>query len=316
MTRRYRAMVLAAGYGTRLRPLTDRIPKPLVQLGPERLIEAVLRRLVQAGIEEIAVNLHHLPEQIPAVIGTGERLGCVLTYFHEPEILGTAGGLKNAAGFLGAGPFVVANSDMVTDLQVLPLLRHHEASGASATLALREQDAERYGSLLVDESGRVLDVVGALGIEPAGQSRMHFTGLQVLEPELLGRIPDGPAETPRDLWLPLLRERGGDALAAFAVRGYFSDVGTWDRLLETQRERLVPQHPALEAEVHEPVFVDETAVVHGTARLGPAVTIGAGARVLGPAVLEDAIVMPGACVQPGTWRRGVWCDDRWVAAPA
>src|SRR5262249_13070947 len=93
----YRGMVLAAGLGTRLAPLTDVVPKPLLPIGPERLIESAIRRLRAAGIVEIAVNLHHLGEMISETLGTGESLDCRLHYFREPEILGTAGALRNAA---------------------------------------------------------------------------------------------------------------------------------------------------------------------------------------------------------------------------
>jgi NDP-sugar pyrophosphorylase family protein len=307
MERIYRGMVLAAGLGKRLAPLTDVLPKPLLLLGPERLIESAIRRLTTAGIDEIAVNLHHLGDQIREALGDGERLSCRLRYFDEPQLLGTAGALRNASSFLGQGPFVVVNSDVVADIELSPALRTHEASGAAATLVVRAQDGAGHSSLLIDSQNRVRDVAGLLRVPPSGLREVHFAGIAVYEPQLLEPIPPGVAETPRDLWAPLLRDRNHGGLAAHCVDGYFSDVGTWTRLLTAHMERLRPSHRSLphDIRVHEPVHIDASVVLEGPVEIGPAVTLGAGAFVRGPARLADLIVLPGERLGPGFFRRGV-----------
>jgi NDP-sugar pyrophosphorylase family protein len=141
--------------------------------------------------------------------------------------------------------------------------------------------------------------------------------MQILEPEILERIPPGKSETPRDVFIPLLRERGPGPIGGYCAAGYFSDVGTWDRLLETHRERLPAQHPSLPdgVRVRGPVYVAPSAVLHGPIELGPGVTIGADAVVRGPAQLSDFIVLPGSRVGPGTYRRGAWVGDQLLLAP-
>ncbi len=236
--RNYRGIILAAGFGTRLLPLTRLIPKPLVPLGRQTLVEMAIERLTGAGIHEIAINLHHLGQRIQHFLGSGERYGCEFHYFEEPKILGTGGALANAGGFLMEAPFIVLNSDAVCDLDLGKVLTAHELAGGCGTLVLRAQEGERYGRLRVDRESNVVDILGWLDHDGDATVSGHFMGAQVWEPEVLELFPRGYSETPKDLWLPLLKGRGVGAIKAYFYEGYFSDVGTWPRLLETHRRQL------------------------------------------------------------------------------
>jgi NDP-sugar pyrophosphorylase family protein len=150
-----------------------------------------------------------------------------------------------------------------------------------------------------------------------GLREVHFAGLTVYEPQALARLPQGVSEAPRDLWFPLIRCGGPGAVAGHLAEGYFSDVGTWERLFDTHRERLRTSHPAFpeSVRIHEPVHVDPTAVLEGPVDLGPAVTLGPRVLVRGPARLSDLIVLPGERLGPGQWHRGVAAAGLFLQPP-
>src|SRR5262249_27306247 len=146
-----RAMVLAAGFGSRLRPLTDRVPKPLIAIGARPMIAHALAVLRAAGIREVLVNLHHHGEQIRTMLKDGAAYGLSITYAEENPILDTGGAIKKAEPFLCDGTFVVMNSDIVTDLQLRDVIEWHKRQRAIATMVLRRDPlAARYGLIEVD----------------------------------------------------------------------------------------------------------------------------------------------------------------------
>ena len=137
MTKITKAMVLAAGFGTRLRPLTYETPKPLLPLQEARIIDYPLELLEQGGITQVVINLHHLGDQIRDYIGNGSRYGFQVAYSVEkPNILGTGGGIKNVQEFMGDEPFVVINGDTLIKADLKELIKHHNESGAAATMTL------------------------------------------------------------------------------------------------------------------------------------------------------------------------------------
>ncbi len=156
-----KAMVLAAGLGTRLRPLTDILPKPLLPVAGRPLLEWNLLLLKRHGITEVIINLHHLGEQIVRALGDGARLGLRLAYSHEPTLQGTGGGIKQAAPFLKDGAFLVLNGDTLSDCDLTALIATHRASGALATLAVRDDpEAATWGPVALDAQGRILQING------------------------------------------------------------------------------------------------------------------------------------------------------------
>ena len=151
-----KALVLAAGRGERLRPLTDTVPKPLVEVGGRALIEYPLGMLNRAGITEVAINVHHLAGVIQSALGSGARLGINIVWSPEPALFGTGGPLNGLAGYLGSGTFVIANSDTILNLDLAAMIELHRDRRALATLALaRPDNLEYYSKIEIDDSSRV-----------------------------------------------------------------------------------------------------------------------------------------------------------------
>ena len=217
------AMILAAGRGTRLRPLTDRTPKPLLQVAGRPLIEHHLDRLAALGIERVVINLHHLGDRIRAALGDGSRWGMTLAYSEEAELLETAGGLRAALALLGPDPFLVLNGDVFCDYDPTPLLRGPE--GADCHLVMVPTPPWR-------EAGDfdIADPEPASGerrplIDGAGR-RFVYSGIGIYEPRMFASLPIAP--------LPLrpLFDSGIRAgrITGELHRGSWDDIGTRERL--------------------------------------------------------------------------------------
>ncbi len=221
-----RAMVLAAGLGTRMRPLTNRIPKALVPVAGRPLIEYGLRFLKSQGIEEIIINLHHLGGRLRDTLGTGRVYGVRLTYSPEDRLLDTGGGLKHAQAFLEGDTFVVLNGDTILDLDLGEVLAIHRRARAVATLAVRPNpDEKRYGVVEIDSTGRVCRLRGQPAQPEPVQPLypMMYTGLQILDPRVFDFMPEiRPFSTTRELYPRMLG--AGVPLQAFLHSGPWSVV--------------------------------------------------------------------------------------------
>jgi len=231
-----KAMVLAAGLGTRLRPLTDTLPKPLLPVAGRPLLEWNLLLLKRHGITEVIINLHHLGEQIVRTFGDGARLGLRLAYSHEPTLQGTGGGIRQAAPFLKDGPFLVLNGDTLSECDLTTLIAAHRASGALATLAVRDDpEAATWGPVTLDAQGRILQINGKPPLaEPrAALPACMFAGIHVMEQAVLDAIPSGPGSI-IDVYGRLLRQRR--PLHGYQMSGYWSDIGDPKRYAQAQRD--------------------------------------------------------------------------------
>jgi NDP-sugar pyrophosphorylase family protein len=231
-----KAMVLAAGLGTRLRPVTETLPKPLLPVAGRPILEWNLLLLKRHGITEVIINLHHLGEQIVSALGDGARLGLRLAYSHEPTLQGTGGGIKQAAPFLQDGPFLVLNGDTLSDCDLTALIAAHRASGALATLALRDDpDAATWGPVTLDAHGRILQIKGnpPLAEPRAALPACMFAGIHVMEQTVLSAMPSGPGSI-IDVYGSLLRQ--GRPLHGYRMSGYWSDIGTLERYHQVQRD--------------------------------------------------------------------------------
>lgn len=215
------AMILAAGLGTRLRPLTLHTPKPILPLDGTTLIDHQLGYLAKSGMKHVAINLHHLGEKIREHIGGDSVRGMEINFSDEPTILGTGGGIKKAARFFGRKPFVVLNADALIACDIKALIKAHLKSGAQATMVVKEASGNSgFTPLDVDEEGTV---------EGFGSGKYFYCGLQVLGPEIFDTLP--PSGTPAcliDDGYKKLIERGGK-VGAFIYDGYFNDMGTPER---------------------------------------------------------------------------------------
>lgn len=217
------ALVLTAGLGTRLRPLTDLVAKPAVPLGGVTLIERILGWLRDQGVTEAVLNLHHRPETITAVVGDGAHLGLRVRYSWEVPILGSAGGPRHALPLLDTETFLIVNGDTLTDLPLAPMIARHEASGADVTLAAIANPApDRYNGIAADGADRVT------GFVPRGRAAgsWHFIGVQVVRASVFAPLADGvPRETISDLYRERLTTHP-DSMYVWRTDASFLDVGT------------------------------------------------------------------------------------------
>jgi NDP-sugar pyrophosphorylase family protein len=204
-----RAMVLAAGLGTRLAPITHTTPKPLVPVAGRPLLEHLLEFLRAGGIEEVVINLHHLGPKIEAHVGDGARFGLRVRYSAEDPILDTGGGIKRAEPLLAGEPFVVANGDSLLEIRLRDLIDWHRAHGGVATLALRpDPAAARYGLVELDDADRVCRIVGLPPCAKPGTRALMFPGLHVLEPEVFRWMDAGGVFSVTRVTYPRMIEAG------------------------------------------------------------------------------------------------------------
>ena len=229
-----KAMVFAAGVGSRLRPLTDRVPKALIEIEGRSLLDRVLNRLVRFGVDYAVVNAHHESEQIETFLRNAE-LGIPLVLSHEPDLLDTGGGLKKAAPLLESSePFFIHNADVVSGIDLDTLYARHMASGALATLAVQPRPSGR--ALLFDPLGRLVGWEEAPGgrREWAGSpvpavERFGFCGIHVASPELPGRLTESGAFPIVTSYLRLAGE-GADIRLFRADDSFWADVGSPEKL--------------------------------------------------------------------------------------
>jgi mannose-1-phosphate guanylyltransferase len=281
-----KAMVLAAGLGLRMRPLTLLRAKPVLPVLDRPLLQFTLERLAKAGVREVIVNLHHLPESVVEAIGPGRRHGLRIRYSREPEILGTGGGPRAVREFFGREPFLLVNGDVFFDFDLRALVARHLSSGAVATLALRPQPAARsYSPVVTDKRGRILSIAG----RPRARrgTRSMFASVHVLDPRLLERLPVGPSDSVRDLYLPLLAE--GAHLAGVRCSGAWYDFGRPSLYRDAQLRMLRGRGQ---------VLVGSGARIASAAAVRRSV-LGARSRVARGARVERSVLWPDAAVEAG-----------------
>ncbi|MBX5489785.1 MAG: NTP transferase domain-containing protein [Chloroflexi bacterium] len=222
-----RALILAAGAGTRLRPLTDTCPKPMLPAADRPILAHQLVLLREHGIRDIAINLHHCPDVITRYFGDGAAFGVRLTYSYEPTLLGTAGAVRELAWFFD-DTFLVLYGDVLTDLNLTALLERHRALDACATVALYEVDEpSRCGIVELAADDRITRFVEKPAPD-AGLGRLANAGVYVLEPTVLDAIPPGrPCDFGHEVF-PALLQRGA-ALYGYRTDSYVLDVGSLER---------------------------------------------------------------------------------------
>ena len=267
------ALVLTAGLGTRLRPLSRVRAKAALPVAGVPLIQRIVTALVSGGVRDLVLNLHHLPHTIAAVTGDGAHLGARIRYSWELPLLGSAGGPRRALPLLVAPQFLIVNGDTLTDVDVYALVQAHRASGALVTMALvPNREPEKYGGVLLDRDGSVTGFVRRGAQTPS----FHFIGVQAASAEAFASVPEHvPFESVGTLYPALIRQRPG-AIRGFVTEAEFLDIGTAADYLRTSlmvaaRER--PSAPdgsrscvATTASVTESVLWDDV-TVEANARL-------------------------------------------------
>lgn len=230
-----KAMILAAGLGTRLRPMTNTIPKPLLPVAGTPLVVWNLLLLKRHGFHDVVINLHHLGPMIQQALGDGSRYGMRIIYSPEPVILGTGGGIKQAEPHFSGEPVLVLNGDTLFELDLDALCEFHRRREAAATLVLRQDpEAERWGLVEVGADQRILRITGRGATTSQPTLPRMFAGVHILQPRLLREVPKGVASTIIDPYVAAIQR--GEAVLGYDFDGYWSDVGTPERYAQVERD--------------------------------------------------------------------------------
>jgi mannose-1-phosphate guanylyltransferase len=293
-------MVLCAGLGTRLRPLTDLVPKPAVPVCGVSLVRWSLALLAGAGVRRAVVNVHHLPRLMArAAEEAALAAGLPVALSPEPVIAGTGGALREARAHLaGADEIVLLNGDVLFDVDLQGALAAHRASGALATMVLLPMPpGARYATVDVDAGGRVRRIAGRFGPGGDGLVPWHFSGVHVLSAALLDHVPAEPFECDvnRHVYPPLM-ETG--LVRGVVASGYWNDLGTPARYLAANLDVLAGRVPRGRFPGVEPRASGAGSVVDRGAAVSDAV-LGAGCRVPAGASVRRAVLWDGTALAPG-----------------
>jgi mannose-1-phosphate guanylyltransferase/phosphomannomutase len=316
-----KAVIMAGGEGTRLRPLTSNQPKPMLPLGNRPMMEHIIRHVHNHGFKDIVVTVQFLASQVRNYFGDGSDMGVDLTYATETTPLGTAGSVRNAAEQLD-DTFLVISGDALTDVDLGELVAFHKERGGMATVALKHMDNPlEFGIVITREDGRIERFLEKPHWGQVFSDTIN-TGIYVLEPEVFDHIPDGPSDFAGDIF-PKLLEMGAP-LYGFVVDGYWEDVGNLDAYQKAHQDILDGRvrldiggfevRPGLwlgegaevdpDARLDGPVLIGEFAKVEASVHLREYTVIGSGVVVKRGATLHRAIVHDNAYIGQGASLRG------------
>ena len=296
------AIILVGGEGTRLRPLTLELPKPVVPVLDRPFLKFQLDLLRKAGITDIVLCVAFRPERIRTVLGDGEADGVRLTYVLEETPLGTGGAVKNAEGALGER-VVVMNGDVLADMDLPAILKLHEETRAAATIVLHPVDnPAAYGLVETDASGRVERFIEKPKPEEITTNRIN-AGLYVLQTRTLSLMPKGvPYSIERGYFPSLIAS--GERVQAFTHAGYWIDIGTHQKYLQVHLDLLSGRFPhdiqgtrRGSGFVHGTASIDPSAALEGNFYIGPGCHIGPGSRIEDGAALISNVRVMGATVR-------------------
>jgi mannose-1-phosphate guanylyltransferase len=284
-----KAVLLVGGEGTRLRPLTETIPKPLIPLVDRPFLGHVFDHVARHGVEDVLLSSPYL-EEVFAEFLASKAAGPAVTWIPEPTPLGTGGAIANAARELEE-TFLVLNGDILTDLDLSALLAHHRTTGAVATITLSPvDDARPYGLVTLDEDGRVLEFREKPAEAVPG---LVNAGTYVLEPPAIQGVPPArPVSIEREIFPRLIAS--GAVVQAFVSKDYWMDLGTPEKYLQATFDALEGKIGGLE---YAAPHVDPRAEISLRSHLGRWVVAGPGARIGSEAEVEDSVLLAGASVE-------------------
>jgi mannose-1-phosphate guanylyltransferase len=281
------AFVLAAGLGTRLRPVTDELPKPLIPIFQKPLVTFALDHLIGVGVNKFVINTHRLPELFQNFFAAREYSGFPTTLIHEPDLLETGGGIKNAESHFGSEPFLTYSGDILTDVELQPLIDEHFRRKNDVTLALRHTGLAAAVAL---RDHRVVDISNRYGV--AGD--FDFANIAVWNPSIFQRIPPRKKVS----FIPII----GDWIGQGArIGGVVMDDGNWFNI--GSRKEYLDVHRLISNKHWRPAYVKtrewpqriaSSAIVDSTAQLRGCTVVGQNCRVGADAILEDTILWPDA----------------------
>ena len=312
-----KAVILAGGEGTRLRPLTLSLPKPVVPVVDRPFLRHQLDLLGQAGVTEVIFSVAYRPEKVQAIFGDGSALGKKIRYAVEPTPLGTGGAVKNAERYLD-DVTVVLNGDVLTDVDLASVVRAHREKGAAATLVLFPvPDPAAYGLVETDAGGRVRRFIEKPPPDQITTDTIN-AGIYVLQTSTLALMPEAENHSIERAFFPALLGRG-DYVAAHVHRGYWIDIGTPEKYLQVHRDVLGGRFPVrLEgravdggwahegaviepgAELRAPFYLGPGSRVSARAEVGPNAVLGGRVRVEAGSRVRDSVLWEGCQIGPDT----------------
>jgi NDP-sugar pyrophosphorylase family protein len=281
-------MVLTAGLGTRLDPITRLVAKAAVPLGDSTLIEHILAGLARQDVRDVVLNLHHRPATIAAAAGDGSHLGLSVRYSWEQPLLGSAGGPRHALPLLASDPILIINGDTLCDVALAPMLDRHRASGADVTMAVVPNPRpDRYGGFVLGRGDDIVDVL------PRGRSEgtWHFVGVQIASRAVFDELADGvPAETVSGIYRARMTHPAG-RIRAYRVDAEFLDIGTPEDYLTTALGLRTDAASACRSVIWPDAHVAPDAALAGCIVAGK-VSIPAGFRA------RNRVIVPASVARP------------------
>ncbi len=275
-----KAVIIAGGFGTRMRPLTYNRPKPVVSVVNRPFVVHQIELLKRYGITEIILNLHYLPKNMELLLGDGKELGVKISYSIEKTPLGTAGAVKNAEQFFDDEPLIVFNGDVLTDIDISELVDFHKENSARATIALTEvEDPTPYGLVLIDDTGRVTSFLEKPNWEQVSTKNIN-AGIYVLDPSIFAGVPSGrPYSFERELFPGLLEK--GERVFAKVSEAYWLDIGSPKKYMQAHKDILNGDIAVnFDGEnTGNRVWIHPSAKIDPSAKLRGPLVIGRGAKV-------------------------------------
>ncbi len=298
-----KAMILAAGRGERLKPLTLRRAKPAIPVFNVPMIARTLNFLSKYGIDEAVINLHYLPDSVKKAVEEEYKGNVKIVFSREKNLLGTAGGLKNVEKHFRDETFVMINSDTLLDFDLKEMIGFHIAERAFATMLLSHPEgADNFGKVSLANDGRVVDILGALNsVTPS--VAVNFTGVHIFEPDILDFIRAGKvSEINSDIYPDAIKK--GNRIMGFVNRGVWHDIGTLDRYRKIQTGQYNETMKALRIQrdekgniiSNENTFVDEKAEVLYSV-IGKGCKIEKGCRVINSVILDNVTLCENTIVE-------------------
>lgn len=308
-----RAVIMAGGEGSRLRPLTSLQPKPMVPIVNQPVMEHIIGLVRHHGITDVVATLAFMPQVIQDYFGDGEEWGTRMSYALEETPLGTAGSVKNAEALLEGEPFLIISGDALTDIDLTHVIEFHRSKGAAVTIALKSMpDPLEFGVVITDDDGRIERFLEKPSWGQVFSDTIN-TGIYVVEPEVLSHIPEGePFDFSSELF-PLLMEKGYP-LYGCVVDGYWCDVGSFESYVQAHRDILDGKANVYipGVETRERVWVDEGARIEPDVTIGDKVVIGPNVTIRAGAHIGDYTVLGDNCVignQASVSHSVIWSDS-------
>jgi mannose-1-phosphate guanylyltransferase len=299
-----KAMILAAGFGTRLLPLTREMAKAAIPFANRPLIHHCLGWLTENGVDEVVINLHHRPESIVSAVRQ-KTWPLDIHFSHEPDLLGTAGGVKKAERYFEKGTFVMVNSDTLSEIDLADTVVHHQEKAALATMVLRHRRPDdSYGTVRMDETGCIVSIRNR-GVSSEGEKGYVFTGIHIFEPEVFQWIPrDRFSEINQEIYPQLIED--GQEVRGIVADAFWTEVGSHETYLKAHGEHLSRHNVDVVGEsdlsdrvrLTPPILIGRGCQVGARARIGPSVVVGHGSRIGQRAVIEESVVWDDVTIGP------------------